>query len=221
MSRSRPTIDDFIRGLRLRLPPGDLAAPPALPDGVVRQVPADADLVARFTESATAAGARVHQADRSGWGAIVTELLVAANAKRVRFEPPDEPPALAGDSAAFLKMLESREIELVQTADRMSTFSLDAGIHVADLGIAETGSVICASGQSAARATTIVPRIHIALLPRERIVADLLDAFASIDALAELPTNLVLVTGPSKTADIEGILVTGVHGPGAIHIVIF
>ena len=66
------------------------------------------------------------------------------------------------------------------------------------------------------------PPVHIALVPVNKIVADLIDYFGPSCDVGNLQhgSATVLITGPSKTADIEGILITGVHGPGEVHIVI-
>ena len=55
-----------------------------------------------------------------------------------------------------------------------------------------------------------------AIVPREAIVPDLYDYLERLSRRGELPANAVLISGPSKTADIEGVLVTGVHGPGRV-----
>jgi L-lactate dehydrogenase complex protein LldG len=52
------------------------------------------------------------------------------------------------------------------------------------------------------------------------ILPDLCDCLALISAGSQLPANVNLITGPSKTADIEGILVTGVHGPREVHVIL-
>jgi L-lactate dehydrogenase complex protein LldG len=63
-------------------------------------------------------------------------------------------------------------------------------------------------------------------VPADRILPDLLDYWAPTVEGSEggrattMPTSLVLVTGPSKTADIEGILITGVHGPRVVHVIV-
>ena len=59
-----------------------------------------------------------------------------------------------------------------------------------------------------------------AIIADTQIVADLFDAFERLSTTGPLPANVNFITGPSKTADIEGVLVTGMHGPGEVHIVV-
>ncbi len=87
------------------------------------------------------------------------------------------------------------------------------------MAVAETGTVVCTSGPQSARGSSLLPPIHIALVSEAQLVADLFDLFPRL-AAGELPANVNLITGPSKTADIEGVLVTGMHGPGAVHLVL-
>jgi L-lactate dehydrogenase complex protein LldG len=86
------------------------------------------------------------------------------------------------------------------------------------MGVAETGSICIQSGPRTRRLASLAVVEHIAILKREDIVADLLDWAASLGA--NLPANEVLITGPSKTADIEMNLVMGVHGPKNVHIIL-
>jgi L-lactate dehydrogenase complex protein LldG len=85
--------------------------------------------------------------------------------------------------------------------------------------IAETGSLVCASSGGRAVQAGLLPPHHVAIVPRERIFATLDDCFASFEE--GLPTNITLVTGPSRTADIELTLAIGVHGPEKLDIIVF
>jgi L-lactate dehydrogenase complex protein LldG len=85
-------------------------------------------------------------------------------------------------------------------------------------GIAETGSLVCGSGEGRAVQVSLLPDRHVALLPAEKIYASLDDFFAVVGA--DPPTNLTLITGPSRTADIELTLAIGVHGPGRLDILV-
>lgn len=89
------------------------------------------------------------------------------------------------------------------------------GLTLADLGAAETGMIALHPGPGRSRLRSLAPPVHVALLRRSRIVATLADAAA---ALPE--GNAVWICGPSRTADIEGVLVRGVHGPGKLIIVL-
>jgi len=84
------------------------------------------------------------------------------------------------------------------------------GITRAAGGIAETGTIILNDTLTSRRLGALTPWVHIAVLPRQLIHRTLTDA---VQALGD-DTNVIWATGPSKTADIEGILIEGVHGPG-------
>jgi L-lactate dehydrogenase complex protein LldG len=85
--------------------------------------------------------------------------------------------------------------------------------------IAETGSLICVSSDGRAVQAGLIPPHHVAIVSRERIFATLDDCFASF--AEDPPTNITLVTGPSRTADIELTLAIGVHGPEKLDILVF
>ncbi len=131
---------------------------------------------------------------------------------------------VACSDAAALSDLLSRELEAgfqaVDPGDSEALFGADAGVCCAQAGIAETGSLVLDADRERHRLVSLIPPLHIALLHRDRVVPDL--ATALRDALTEgrAPTALTLITGPSRTADIELKLVVGVHGPKALEIVV-
>ncbi|MCL4401331.1 MAG: lactate utilization protein, partial [Acidobacteria bacterium] len=94
------------------------------------------------------------------------------------------------------------------------------GITCADYALADTGSIVLFSSAEEARMISLLPPVHIALVPRERILTGLDELFTLAPKPADRSSAMVLITGPSRTADIEQILVRGVHGPGEIHAVI-
>ena len=91
----------------------------------------------------------------------------------------------------------------------------DAGISQCDALIAQTGSVLVTSRSAGGRALSVLPPHHVVLARGEQLLPDLPSAFA---LLAErygddYPSFMSLITGPSRTGDIERILVLGAHGP--------
>ena len=87
----------------------------------------------------------------------------------------------------------------------------DFGITRASGAIAETGSIIFSDEASSSRLAALAPWVHVAALKKEDILADCPTAIR--EKLGTDP-NVIWATGPSKTADVEGILIEGVHGPG-------
>jgi L-lactate dehydrogenase complex protein LldG len=67
---------------------------------------------------------------------------------------------------------------------------------------------------------SLVPPVHVAVLHASRLYASLPAAMAALQPQADMPTNLLLVTGPSKTADIQQVLAYGAHGPKELIIVL-
>ncbi len=93
-----------------------------------------------------------------------------------------------------------------------------AEVSRASYGLADTGSVVLEAGPHEPRARHLLPEVHVSLLPTSRIVAGLDELFAAVGS--RLPSALVVVTGPSRSADIEQRLVVGVHGPREVHVVL-
>ena len=91
-------------------------------------------------------------------------------------------------------------------------FEIDAAITTARGGIAETGSLILWPTPDEPRLMSLVPPIHIAVLYASQIYSTFREAMISENWSSQMPTNALLISGPSKTADIEQTLVYGIHG---------
>jgi L-lactate dehydrogenase complex protein LldG len=94
----------------------------------------------------------------------------------------------------------------------------DVGVSRAVYGVAASGSVVVVSSPEEPRSRHLLPEVHVSLLREEAIVPDLAALFARFDG--GLPSALAIVTGPSRSADIEQRLVVGVHGPREVHVVL-
>lgn len=115
-------------------------------------------------------------------------------------------PELAGVLAPVL----GPEFTLEETFERSRLDDYRFGITRARGAIAETGTLIVTDGQTSSRLGALAPWVHVACLRTDDIFRDTAEAAA---ALGDDP-NVIWITGPSKTADVEGILIEGVHGPG-------
>lgn len=94
----------------------------------------------------------------------------------------------------------------------------DAGVSHALYGLADTGSVVLAASPGEPRARSLLPTVHVSLLEEDRILPGLVALFEAVGD--DLPSALAIVTGPSRSADIEQRLAVGVHGPGEVHVVL-
>ena len=154
-----------------------------------------ADPVELFCTKFEAVGGKIAR----GFSAI-TEWLKDAASKKGYTDPALLP--LVGDVLAGF--------DLDTTFERARVDEYAFGITRATAGIAESGSLLITGGDTSSRLGALAPWIHIAVLERAKIVSTIPDAIA----LFGNETNALFVTGPSKTADVEGILIKGVHGPG-------
>jgi L-lactate dehydrogenase complex protein LldG len=99
----------------------------------------------------------------------------------------------------------------------------DAGISECDALVAQTGSVLVTNRSAGGRALSVLPPHHVVIARREQLVADLPAAFALIQKkyAPNFPSMISFITGPSRTGDIERILVLGAHGPKKLTILCF
>lgn len=100
--------------------------------------------------------------------------------------------------------------------------SCDAGISECDALIAQTGSVLLTSRSGGGRALSVLPPHHVVVARRSQLLADLPAAYELLHARygGDWPSFTTLITGPSRTGDIERILVLGAHGPKELTIFI-
>jgi L-lactate utilization protein LutC len=94
------------------------------------------------------------------------------------------------------------------------------GISSADYALCDTGTLVMIASPTEARLISLLPPVHIAVVPAERILTGLDELFTLDARPADHTSSTVFITGPSRTADIEQLLVRGVHGPGEIHVII-
>jgi L-lactate utilization protein LutC len=114
------------------------------------------------------------------------------------------------------------QLERQPAAERWSAaFAADLGITSVDWAVAETGTLALCSHPGQGRVVSLLPPNYLAILEPSQIVPDLYDLFVRLEVnVHDLPSNVALVTGPSKTGDIELKLTTGVHGPGNVQVLV-
>jgi L-lactate dehydrogenase complex protein LldG len=107
--------------------------------------------------------------------------------------------------------------------DKRELAKCDAGITECDALVAQTGTVVVTSRSTGGRALSVLPPHHVVLARRAQLVADLPAAFKALSAKygSNYPSMISLITGPSRTSDIERILVLGAHGPKKLSILCF
>jgi len=113
------------------------------------------------------------------------------------------------------ELLKGSGVQIVSpNGDGRRLAECDLGITVADAAIPETGTVLLRTTQGQPDLLSLLPRVHLALVMPGTFLADIHQAFA----LAKGDRHFVLVSGSSRTADIEKVLTLGVHGPKSFHV---
>lgn len=182
-----------------------------------------------FLNAFAAAGGTPHVAGNTSFAAEMILTLIKERASRRVLIGKDR----LVDQLALPEQLRAANIEPVcidslrEDTSRAAFFDTDIAVSGVDYLIAETGSVVMCSRPTSPRSGSLLPPVHIAIADRSQIVPDLFDLFAMVQPGSTvdperftLPSCISLITGPSKTGDIELRLVTGVHGPGEIHVVL-
>jgi len=125
--------------------------------------------------------------------------------------------------------LQTRGIDLIPSrlaGDRKAALEemrpLLVGVTGAAAGLARTGSIVLHGDASHGRLASLIPDIHIALLPVNQLYADIAAWIATDEAAEQIvaSSNTVIITGPSRTADIAQTLTLGAHGPRELHVLL-
>jgi L-lactate dehydrogenase complex protein LldG len=178
-------------------------------------------LIEAFTEKAVVAGAVVQRVKTPGAAA----KAVSSFMKDENFSS-----ALLSDHTLITEASIEKKLTKDGTAvhpfttdttqHRQLSFSCDVGITGVDYGIAETGSLALVIDKKSPRLTSLAPPGHIALMRTTDIVANTEELFSRIRRRDKTLPTVILITGPSLTADIALTSVRGIHGPGKLFIVL-
>ena len=166
-----------------------------------------------------ASHAEVWCADAAAWPTQVAQKLADNSVRRLLLDPTSaEGAALAKALPTTVQALPFAQPLEAWKADLFDT--VDAGFTVARSGIASTGTLVLAPDAGSPRTVSLVPPLHIALVYADTLHADLHAAVQAERWRDGMPTNLVLVSSPSKTSDIQQTLAYGAHGPRWMWVII-
>jgi L-lactate dehydrogenase complex protein LldG len=254
MSEVNPGIDQksVLNDVRRALGRSTSAPPVPLEPFIEPSIETDVgELVARFTEEATAVRAQVHY--------LMSDKLqfVARGVEESTTEPIDKLKFVGQVSeivAEICRSVGSSEVALSDsgfiaelnlpehlTAQGFSTFvpdalssdheqivarlaNCDVGLTAADYAIAETGTIVLTSDEQNSLLVSLLPAVHIALVRSSQIANSLDEVISRIGnervGRVDSSRSVTLITGPSRTSDVELVLSIGVHGPKELHVII-
>lgn len=185
------------------------------------------DVVARMAAEVNQVGGQAQIVDRLANAGPALLALCAQYGARTAFcweHPVLERLGLDNllQTADIRRLNHSTLASLPREDQRREILAADIGISSASWTVAETGTLAMLSAPGRERLASLAPPVHVAIVTRSQILPDLFDLFDKLVAAGPeyLPSNLTLITGPSKTGDLELRLTTGVHGPGKWHVIV-
>lgn len=187
------------------------------------------ELIERFTQEATAVRAKVYRvSDKLQFVDQLVEILAENKGQEI---------ALSGaelfaatnltselDARGFSTFV-ANEKEHEKLVTRLANCGV--GMTAADYAIAETGTIVLSSDEPNALLVSLLPPVHIALLRSPQIAASLDEVISKLGEErisrgdpAGPSRSITMITGPSRTSDVELVLSIGVHGPKELHVII-
>ena len=168
---------------------------------------------ARLRAALQAAHAEVHDVDAGNWAVVALQIAADKGVRRLLIgaDTPHGEALAAANTHPDLQIV--RYDQAIESWKDQLFDGIDAGLSAARSAIAETGSLILWPDASEPRLMSLVPPLHIVLLDAHTIHADFHAAMTAEGWAKGMPTNALLISGPSKTADIQQTLAYGAHGP--------
>ena len=209
---SHPVMQRVRRALGRTAPMTSAPIPPSLDEPIIRLVHSDIGLPELFQKQATDMKMLVEMMRVDEVIERVAQFLISQKCKSAMLS---DTPLLRNLGA--LEALQKAGIDACgwsqMTADE--AYDIEAGVTEADYAVAETGTLVIRHRPEHGRLLSLVPFVHVAIIEPRIIVPDLLDLFERL-AGDGTGSGVTLISGPSKTADIEMNTVTGVHGPNVV-----
>ena len=168
--------------------------------------------IERFTTLLTAVHAEVHRTTTAHWIAELCAMLAERSIRNLMYAS-ETPIGQALDEAGESLPERFRYAESIEAFKPALFNDVAAALTGAHAGIAETGTLVLWPTIQEPRLMSLVPPVHIAVLAADRLFNTLSEIMTEENWASSLPTNALLISGPSKTADIEQTLAYGVHGP--------
>jgi L-lactate dehydrogenase complex protein LldG len=193
------------------------ASQPALPDvaawyAAQRRSENTNERAARLRTALEAVHTEVHAVTHANWTAQLLQLLAEKQLHSLLIGK-DTPHGAALQACAPDSVQVLRYEQAISEWQDLLFDGVDAALTLAKSAIAETGSLILWPTREEPRLMSLVPSVHFVLLDEQNIHADFHDAMTTEGWTAGMPTNALLISGPSKTADIQQTLAYGAHGP--------
>jgi len=213
MSYSESVLERVSKSLGRTAPPATVPAPPVIDEPITRLVHTDIGLPELFAKRAEALKMYVSQVYLEEVLEKLIEFLKEKGVKSV----------VLSDSELLAKLNVKQALIIAGFVTKSwSEISLDAAYDfdaaVTDVwrAVAETGSLVLRSSKEHGRVLSLVPFVHCAIVEPKNFLPDMVDLFELLTKEGS-GSSTVMISGPSKTADIEMNVVTGVHGPNGVH----
>jgi L-lactate dehydrogenase complex protein LldG len=174
----------------------------------------------RFSERMQAVRAEVHRASRMKWSETLIRILQEKGVRHLAYAPSTHHGRIVQAD------LWSSDIELIPYEKDIESWKdrlfneTDAAITGCRGAIAETGSLILWPNKTEPRLLSLVPPVHCVLLQADQIYSTFAEAMREQAWEEGMPTNALLISGPSKSADIAQVLAYGVHGPKSLVVLV-
>jgi L-lactate dehydrogenase complex protein LldG len=176
-------------------------------------------LADRLQSVMTSVRTDVWRSDVASWPQLLADKLAEAGVQRLLLNP-------ASAEGAALAAALPQSVQIIRFAQPIEHWkaelfnTVDAGFTLARSGVAATGTLIVVPDAGTPRTVSLVPPLHVALVYASTLHADMHAAVRAEGWSNGMPTNLVMISGPSKTSDIQQTLAYGAHGPRALWLVI-
>jgi L-lactate dehydrogenase complex protein LldG len=194
-------------------PAAQAPRPPLLDPRIVRTVDASQDLLPLFVQQGALQKLAVHTATRCQLAVALVDYLRRNGIQSVAIS---EDGLLADLGIAGALREAGLEVCGWSQTQRDSLYDkVQCGLTEAAYGVAETGSIVIRPSAGEGRGLSLVPLYHVAILEQKNLLPDLLDLLTLLRQQGGHAPH-TLICGPSKTADIEMNVVTGIHGPNVV-----
>lgn len=179
-----------------------------------------AEKIKRFTERMQAVRAEIHLSDQQSWLMKLADLCKAKGLNNLLVSPNTAWGQSIYQSTEYFPTLKAYD-QPIETWKEDMFYGIDASVTSTLGGIAETGTLILWPNADEPRLMSLVPPVHFVILETEYLYSTFAEAMQTQDWINQgMPTNALLISGPSKSADIAQVLAYGVHGPKELVVIL-